>query len=152
VECVVKAKVAASKDEAEESSKLWNFMNLNTAKEFDPFGPITIFVDLTPATSETVVEDIICTKDMCPDGSSRNPKDCSCPALTATKEPFDPRDWQQLTKKPTLEETKRLAKKIYNGVDVNSDQCWLYWEVYAMTDSIAHYYNTVTGNPVPAPE
>jgi hypothetical protein len=24
--------------------------------------------------------------------------------------------------------------------------------VYAMTDSIAHYYNTVTGNPVPAPE
>ena len=127
-------------------------MDLNAAKDYDPFGPITILVDLTPETSEAVVEDVICTKDMCQDGSSRNPKDCSCPTTTPTKEPFDPRDWQALTKKPTLEETKRLAKKIYHGVDVNSDQCLLYWEVYAMTDSIAHYYNTVTGNPVPTPE
>jgi len=143
----VKAKAAASKDEAD-SQVLWDFMNF-TAKEYNPFGPNTILVDVTADTPVEVVEDVICTMDVCPDGTSKDPEDCLC---HPTKLPFDPRDWQALTKKPSKEETKRLALKIYHGVDVNNDQCWTYWEVYAMTDSIAHYYNTVTGNPVPTPD
>ena len=112
----MKAKAAASKDEAD-SQVLWDFLNF-TAKEYNPFGPNTILVDVTADTPVEVVEDVICTMDVCPDGTSRDPEDCLC---HPTKLPFDPRDWQALTKKPSKEETKRLALKIYHGVDVNND-------------------------------
>jgi len=74
----------------------------------------------------------------CPDGTYRDPVDCSC---KPTKLPFDPKDWLTMISKPSKEDVERLALVIFRAIDVNSDDCWTYWEVYAAMEANARFHN-----------
>lgn len=49
---------------------------------------------------------------------------------------------------PSIDETLRLANKIFLSVDLNNDLCWEFGEVTQMTKAIFEYISLTKGKPV----